>query len=1017
MTNLIKTRYIYEKLTISFIIVLIVLSLVSCSKDKISVSVKKETIITYPFFDPDPIPVFARSSMWGAGHKIYPYFVFNGFSFDSRPQEWTVVRLRNKYLEVSILPEVGGKIWGARDLQANQEFIYTNKVLKFREIALRGPWTSGGIEFNFGVIGHAPSTATPVDYWLENNPDGSVSCTVGNYDWPSRTRWQVTVTLFPDRAYFQTRARWTNPRPYRQSYYVWMNAAVRVSSDLHYLVPGKYFIGHDYSQPLENWPVDRDGRDLSWYRNNDFGGAKSYFVIGSYDNFFGTYYQTSDSGFGHFALYPDMPGKKIWIWDLSRAGEIWVDLLTDSDGQYSEPQAGRLLNQSDHGSLAPASSESWREIWFPYRGIGEMTAATPQVVLSLQMNHNSGVLGLYALEKIKEKLVIKEGSKEIYSEEIEMKPAQRKSISLGQISNPENLKIYLGNKIIHQPNPESKDLKRPFYFYRPSGPSAEELFLSGETLQNERDLSGALKNYLACLEKEPKHLRALCRVAEVLSWQGQDEQALNYARQALELSRYEPEANYLYGIVARKLGFLPDAKETLGWAARSPALALPAYLQLTEIALSEKDYIQAEEYARRAANFDRHNPLPYELLAASLRHQGKKTEAKKICREILQLDPLSLVARFELYLLSPSARKLEHFKSLIRNEFPAETYLELALHYLRSGEPETSLELLKLAPETPEILLWQAYLSRYHDFKFSNTFLQRAADFSPYLFFPFREESIPVFKWAIESSPDCWKFRYYLGLIYWHKGRFNEARQLFETLDAADYYPVFIARAYLNPEDKAGAYQDLKKALSLAPEEWRTWHHLISFELSNNLYREALTRSLRALEIFPENMYLQTDTVKALMTNKEYRRATDLLDRIKVLPYEGASEVHSLFVRTHLHLALDSMQQKDWSEALKEIALSREFPEHLGTGRPFDPDQRIQDYLEAICYEKIGEEEKARQKYSEIINYTEKYPEGPYVYFYVLALKKLRPKAQVPVIKANESLINEFLVKIKNIEK
>jgi hypothetical protein len=26
-----------------------------------------------------------------------------------------------------------------------------NNVVKFRDIAMRGPWTSGGIEFNFGT--------------------------------------------------------------------------------------------------------------------------------------------------------------------------------------------------------------------------------------------------------------------------------------------------------------------------------------------------------------------------------------------------------------------------------------------------------------------------------------------------------------------------------------------------------------------------------------------------------------------------------------------------------------------------------------------------------------------------------------------------------------------------------------------------------------------------------------------------------------------------------------------------
>ncbi|MDH7576165.1 MAG: hypothetical protein QHH43_10470, partial [Candidatus Saccharicenans sp.] len=55
-----------------------------------SFSIKRETITTYPFYDPDPVPVFARSSLWGSGSRIYPYYVFNGFSQESRPQDWTV---------------------------------------------------------------------------------------------------------------------------------------------------------------------------------------------------------------------------------------------------------------------------------------------------------------------------------------------------------------------------------------------------------------------------------------------------------------------------------------------------------------------------------------------------------------------------------------------------------------------------------------------------------------------------------------------------------------------------------------------------------------------------------------------------------------------------------------------------------------------------------------------------------------------------------------------------------------
>ena len=45
-----------------------------------------------------------------------------------------------------ILPEVGGKIWSAIEKSTGKSFIYYNHVVKFRDVAMRGPWTSGGIE-------------------------------------------------------------------------------------------------------------------------------------------------------------------------------------------------------------------------------------------------------------------------------------------------------------------------------------------------------------------------------------------------------------------------------------------------------------------------------------------------------------------------------------------------------------------------------------------------------------------------------------------------------------------------------------------------------------------------------------------------------------------------------------------------------------------------------------------------------------------------------------------------------
>jgi hypothetical protein len=133
---------------------------------------------TYPFSDPSPIPVVGR---------IYPCFRFDGFTATPMQQTWTVVELENDYLKVQILPQIGGKIWSAIDKRSGRPFIYANSVVKFRDIAIRGPWTSGGIDANYGIIGHTPNVTTPVDFVTRTNADGSVSCIIGALDLLTRT--------------------------------------------------------------------------------------------------------------------------------------------------------------------------------------------------------------------------------------------------------------------------------------------------------------------------------------------------------------------------------------------------------------------------------------------------------------------------------------------------------------------------------------------------------------------------------------------------------------------------------------------------------------------------------------------------------------------------------------------------------------------------------------------------------------------------------------------------------------
>jgi len=939
-----------------------------------SVVEEKVTFKTYPFSDPDPAPLIG---------PIYPYFRFQGYSLQGRPQEWKMVRLENPYVKVLVAPEIGGKVWGAVEKSTGKEFVYLNPVVKFREIAMRGPWTSGGIELNFGIIGHAPTTATPVDYIIRENSDGSVSCVVGAIDLPSRTVWRVNIRLPKDAAYFETECFWYNPTSLHDSLYNWLTSAQDVGEDLKYHYPGRHYIGH--GGDVHAWPVGENGRDVSYYRNNDFGGSKSYHILGEYNEYFGGYYEKSGFGFGHWALYDEKPGMKLWVWSLARDGGIWEDLLTDPPKkQYTEPQTGLLYNQagSDSGLtpfkhiyFAPQSVMRWRELWFPVKDIGGLVAASPHAALNVERDKGVLKVGLCPLRPIDDELVVTLAGETIFSQRLKLKPMETfiQTIEVGERAG--EITVSLGREKLKWTSREKEmnTLGRPLVAPKDfNWTSAEGLFVAGEELARQRSYSEALAKFLACLEKEPGHVRALTRAAEIYFKRTDCLKALDFARKALAIDAYDAGANFIYGVVNRELGRYADAKDGFGWAARSLEFRSAAYEQLAEVNIIEKRLERASDYARRSLDYNAYNLNAHELRAMLFRLAGDPKAAAASLDEILRIDPLSHLARFERTLLDSSDANRNAFTSLVRGELPHETYLELAMFYFNLDLAEDAAKVLALAPAHPVVNYWLAYLSREKDGVESRRFLEKAEAASPHLVFPHRREDIPVLRWAAAKT-DGWKTPYYLGLVLWNTGMIEEAKGLFQSLaDGPDWAPFYLTRArfFEDEGNQERTLADIQKAVSLDKEDWRAWRAQTGFYEKNGDHELALRSAETIYGKQPEKPALAMDYAKALLHNGRHKECLEVLGRTTVLPYEGAWEGRDLFRQAHLLSAVLSLGNKKYKAAVVSAEKARLWPENLGVGKPFDVDERLENFIIAAAAEKTGDRTKADKLYASVCDDT-----------------------------------------------
>jgi hypothetical protein len=917
------------------------------------ISEKQMSMPTYAFSDPDPIPLF---------EKFYPYFKFEGYTDKVATQKWKMIEMENDYIKLWIAPEIGGKIWGAIEKSTGKEFIYFNHAVKFRDVAMRGPWTSGGIELNFGVIGHAPTCSSPVDYTIRKNDDGSVSCFVGAIDLPSRTRWSVEINLPKDKAYFTTRSVWDNPTAQEQSYYHWMNLGVKTAGKLEYSFPGNYHLGHDGQH--FSWPVDEQGRKINFYENNNFGSYKSYHVFGEPSGFYGAFWHDDDFGFVHYSGYDEKPGKKVWIWGLSDEGMIWEKLLTDSDGQYTEIQSGRLFNQAAEGSsktpfknrgFSPGSTDEWTEYWFPVKGTQGLKNAAPVGSVNLEQKENKVVVSFCPNEKLSGNLLVRNESEVIFKKEIQSSPMQSVTASFDYSGDYKKLSVWLDHQLLFDAEREKNTIKRPVE--SPSGFNWETAYghyLSGKEKERQRLYKLAGADYKKALESEPWFVPALTGMANLAYRETDYQKSFDYALKALSVDTYDPEANMAYGLAGLALKDTISAIDGFSIASAGISQRSAAFNALASISASRGDYRKALEFAEKSVTYNQMGSEGTQLKILNLRKLDRLKEAGNELALLETKDPLNHFIRFEKYLTDPSSENKTLVQKNITNEIAHETYLEYALWYFRNGQIADALRILELEPDNqPIVLLWNAYLNHLSGKEqIAAASLSKALQQSPQFVFPFRAETLQSLEWA-QSQSDNWKLNYYAGLIYLNAGNDEKGKQLWNSCgNNPDFYPFYIARSRISGSENVQKQADVEKALSLSGNDWRTGLFAAKFYLAKDDLQRAEELSRDFYRKNPENYSLGLQYAKMLEMSGKYSECVSLLQNINVLPSEGATEGRTIWRNANIGLALDYLKTKNYRKVMGSIDKARLWPANLGVGRPYEVDERIEDFIAMECYKK-----------------------------------------------------------------
>ena len=302
---------------------------------------------------------------------------------------------------------------------------------------------------------------------------------------------------------------------------------------------------------------------------------------------------------------------------------------------------------------------------------------------------------------------------------------------------------------------------------------------------------------------------------------------------------------------------------------------------------------------------------------------------------------------------------------------------------------------------------------------------------SPELVFPHRAETYDILKNLIDENKD-WKLTYYMALISISKTNKQEGMKLLESLGSKpNYAPYYLTKVNLfSGNNEYNAINDLNKAKSIDPNNWRVSKAIVNYHRKQNDFSKALSESKDAYKNHKNNFFIGYDYARCLLENEKYKSCLNVLNNIKILPAEGARSGQTTYRQANLLLAIKNYQKKSYKVALTYIEKSRLYPENLGVGKPYITDERIEDYLQALCLSKMGMSEKANQAMDRIVTFTisnnKRNDSSDYIsmlsfdYVYIMTLQKMGQENEITSYlknwkkRSNNSLIYQWSEAIFN---
>ena len=969
-------------------------------------------IPTYPVGPAEPNPMFyAGREYQGAKGPVYPYPLLDRLLDRREDRAYRALWLENEYLRISVLPEIGGRLFSAQDKTNGYDFFYRQRVVKPALIGMLGAWISGGIEWNV-FHHHRATTFMPVQSAITENPDGSRTVWVGETEWRQRMRWVVGLTVRPGRSYVEAEVRMTNRTPLVHSMLYFSNPAVHANEGYQVVFPpdvdwATFHAKNDFSP----WPLARGrfvgrefapGTDLSLWKNHPY--PISFFVYRSAMDFLAGYDHGRRAGVVHVADRDTMPGKKFWTWGNGPDGRMWDRILTDEDGPYIELMTGGYSdNQPDYSWIQPGTTRSVVHYWYPVRELGGVKNATVEGALNLEVKDGTARLAANATSaRPGARVRLTSGDTVVFEATATVAPDApfAREVALPAGTREETLRLALvsaeGEELVayeNVPRPKSAEPSR----YAPPPPpaqvrTAEELVLAGQRLEQFHSPSFDPEAYYReALRRDPGDARANAALGLLALRRGlfdEAEKRLSAAAARLTANHTRArsgETQYALGLALAARGRKDAAREAFAAAGWDPGFTAAAALEEARVESSRGNASRALALLDRALEANPRATPALVLSAALLRRAGRTEAALAKASLALDVDPLDPLAARERRSAreagarpAPSDTVRDAAEAAAAKALGEDAYaLEAAHEYARAGLLDDAIAVLvsrlpsaeaKADPMVAYTLGWLHEAKE--DAETASTWYGRGSALPPDYCFPFRVEEIAVLEQAMARDPKDPRAPYYLGNLLYDVQPDRAIRE-WERSRALD--PSFarvhrnLAFGYARAQGalaKAAASQE--EAVAIEKGEPRLYYELDQYLAWT---KAPLATRLRRLTESPETVASRDITaarlarVQALQGRDE--DALETLGRTRFHVWEGESGIHSVYVAARLERGRTLLARGDAKAALEQFRSAVAIPANIEVGHGTGAHLAAVHHHEGLALETLGRKDEAAAAFRE----------------------------------------------------